>query len=108
MRSAGHGFSRTYLVLFLVVEDVNRTHIAIPMRGMMQQTVQRIVDLSLAAPLDEAVGLCLIELVQPTSRDFEQCGSVGVAILRQARIREQRGYLTNIVHRYFADRHTSS
>jgi hypothetical protein len=97
------GLSRTYLALLLVVEDTARTQISVPLRGMTLPIVERVVDLSVAAPLDEGVGLCLIEMVQPTSRDFTQCGSVGVAVLRKPRPREQTGYLTNTVQRYFSD-----
>jgi len=96
-RLADFEFSRTTLALLVAVEDYARSEISVIMRGMTPQTVTKILNVSLQAALDPRVGLCVVEIVQPTTRSFSKCGCVGVALLRPPAVVEQPGHVTRRV-----------
>jgi hypothetical protein len=91
------GFSRCFLLVFIAVDGRERVQFNFAGRGPTAPLIRCIDDAIHASKIHEEAGVVVIELVQPTTEDFENAGGVGIRVLRSPCYRTQPPDLTRRV-----------
>lgn len=88
------GFSRVYMIVFIVTDGRKRLEYNFAFRGASQELVDLVEYFPDFARLINTVGLVFIELSQPVDKDITFAGAIGTNIRRTALPREQSSDLT--------------
>ena len=90
-----HNFHLSYLLVFAKVDAVAHKETNVFFSSASLQALHSVYDKVMNEPLHDDVGIVIVEIVQPTRKNFSEMGMVGVHVERLAKPCEQSEQLTN-------------
>lgn len=97
------GFDRVYGLALVMIDGQLNSTVNVLHRGTSENTFRRLYQFIKSRPLNPAVGMVFVEVVQPTGAHFQEFGLLAVGVDQHARHLGQTGELSERVGKW-ADR----
>lgn len=98
------GFARAFLLVAIVTDGRDRTHVGWPFRGPTEELLNTIRQFPGIDRLHPEVGLGFLEITQPVDKPIENAGGIGVYFQKEPAICAQDQLITNVVQMFFERR----
>ncbi|MFN0033190.1 MAG: hypothetical protein ACKVOR_13600 [Flavobacteriales bacterium] len=99
------GFHQSYLMVILLDDGRQFKGANTFFRNTSRKQLENMYDIPWQEPLNEDVGIAYVRANQPTGRDYNLAGSLGLCIDKKAGALEQTTAMTNKIEKFIANYH---